>query len=163
MVIFLELTSQGILYNLCSSDLSKSFSHFIVPIFIFSIYFYQQILSSGKNLYEFFVSIFILSQYFFQQILLVEKCGVSPHCLYRDSLTINFDNYLSQGWIQKHLGLKPYIDNNHAFLSKIRTDVRQPQVNLLYSVTIHLKFSRPLLSRVFNVFIDIVQFYLLHS
>ena len=28
------------------------------------------------------------SQYFFNRLCPVEKCGVTPHCLYRDSLTL---------------------------------------------------------------------------
>ena len=60
----LRLTSRGMLYYLCIVDLSKSFSQLIGSIFIFS-------------------------QYFFNKFCPVEKCGVTPHCFYRDSLTLN--------------------------------------------------------------------------
>ena len=43
----------------------------------FSQYFFQQLLL-----------IFIFSQYFFKRICPGGKCGVTPHCLCRDSLTL---------------------------------------------------------------------------
>ena len=48
----------------CSADLPKSFSQLIWSIFIFS-------------------------QHFFNRICPVEKGGVTPYCLYRDSLILN--------------------------------------------------------------------------
>ena len=84
--VLLELTSHGIHY-LCSVDLSKSFSRLIVSISIFSRYFLQQTLPGGKSFSQLIVLIFIFSQYFFYRFCSVEKCGVTPHCLYRDSLT----------------------------------------------------------------------------
>ena len=45
----LKLTSQGILhYYSWSVDLSESFSQLIMPLFIFSQYFFQKIFTSGK-------------------------------------------------------------------------------------------------------------------
>ena len=55
--------SHGILHYLWSGDLSKSSTQFVMSIFTFS-------------------------RYFFNRFCLVEKCGVTPHCLYRDSLTL---------------------------------------------------------------------------
>ena len=46
--VTLKLTSRGILHYLCSTNLSKIFSQLIVSIFIFSRYFFQQILPGGK-------------------------------------------------------------------------------------------------------------------
>ena len=60
----LKLTSHGILHYLWSADLSKGFSQLIMSIFMFS-------------------------KYFLNRICLTEKCGVTPHCLYRDWLTLN--------------------------------------------------------------------------
>ena len=56
----LRLMSHSILCFLCSADLSKNFSQFIISIFIFS-------------------------QYFFNRFCPVEKCGLDPHCLYHES------------------------------------------------------------------------------
>ena len=44
--------------------------------------------SSGsiKSFFELIVSIFIFSQYFFNRFFPVEKCGVTSHCLYHESL-----------------------------------------------------------------------------
>ena len=61
---FLNLKSNGILHCLWSADLSKSFSQLIELIFTFPK---QQ-----------FLPIFIFSQYFFQQILPGGKMWVSP-------------------------------------------------------------------------------------
>ena len=55
--------SHVILHYLWSGDLSKSSSQFVMSIFTFS-------------------------QYFFNRVCLVEKCGVTPRCLYCDSLTL---------------------------------------------------------------------------
>ena len=59
----LKLTSHGILYYLWSVDLSKSFSQLICQ--------YLSVLNI-----------------FFNKFFTVEKCGVIPHCLYRDSVTL---------------------------------------------------------------------------
>ena len=45
--LILKLTSHGILHYLWSADLSKNFN-FIVSVFIFSQYFFQQILPGGQ-------------------------------------------------------------------------------------------------------------------
>ena len=45
---YLKLTSHGILHYLRSADLSKSFYQLIMSIFIFSQYFFQQIVSCRK-------------------------------------------------------------------------------------------------------------------
>ena len=55
--------------------LSKSFSQFIMSIFIFSI--------------------------LFNRFCPVKKCGVTPHCLYRDSFTLSMRRKLS--WNFKNL------------------------------------------------------------
>ena len=34
------------------------------------------------------MSVFVFSQYYFNRSSLVEKCEVTPHCLYRNSLTL---------------------------------------------------------------------------
>ena len=47
-VLGLKLTSHGILHYLRSADLSKSFPQLIMSIFIFSQYFFRQILPGGK-------------------------------------------------------------------------------------------------------------------
>ena len=60
----LKLTIHSILHYLWSEDLSKSFSELIMSILIFS-------------------------QYFLNTFCPVEKCGVTPHCLYCDSLTLS--------------------------------------------------------------------------
>ena len=44
----LKLRSHGIFNNLCSADLPKTFSRLIVSKFIFSQYFFQQILPVAK-------------------------------------------------------------------------------------------------------------------
>ena len=62
-LVLKELTSHCTVHYLCSEDLSKSFSQFIM-------------------------SIFILSHYFFHRFCLVEKCRVTSHCLCRDSTLI---------------------------------------------------------------------------
>ena len=36
----------------------------------------------------YYVNIYLFSIFFFKKYCLVEKCGVTPHCLYRDSLTL---------------------------------------------------------------------------
>ena len=64
--VLLKLTSHGILHCLWSANLSICLSQLIVSIFTFSINSFCQYLSS-LNIY---------------------KCGVTPHCLYRDSLTL---------------------------------------------------------------------------
>ena len=60
----LKLMIHSILHYLWSEDLSKSFSELIMSILIFS-------------------------QYFLNTFCPVEKCGVTPHCLYCDSLTLS--------------------------------------------------------------------------
>ena len=60
----LKLTSHGILYYLYSANLSKSFSQLIESIFIFSQYLFSIDFDRCKNV------------------------GFTPHCLYRDSLTL---------------------------------------------------------------------------
>ena len=62
---FLKLTSHRILHYSWSADLSKSFSQLIMAIFIFFQYF------------------------FFNRFCPVERCGVTPHCVYHDSLTLS--------------------------------------------------------------------------
>ena len=44
----MKLTSHGILHYLKPGDLSKCFTQLILPIFIFSWYFFQRILPDGK-------------------------------------------------------------------------------------------------------------------
>ena len=63
--VFLKLTSHGILHYLCSADLSKSFFLLIVSIFIFSQYFFQQILPGGKIFYQLLVLILSYPDTFF--------------------------------------------------------------------------------------------------
>ena len=64
----LKLTSHGILHYLWSAGLSKKLSQLIMSIFIFSQYFFQL---------------------FLHRFFSTETCGVTPHCLYRDSLTLS--------------------------------------------------------------------------
>ena len=63
-ILTLKLMSHSILHYLWSADLSKNFFKLIVSIFIFFPYFFQQLFARWK------------------------KCGVTPHCLYYDSLTL---------------------------------------------------------------------------
>ena len=63
---YLKLTSHGILHYsdyLWLADLTESF-------------------------FQSLMSIFIFSQHFLNRFCSVEKCGVTPHCLYYDSLTL---------------------------------------------------------------------------
>ena len=46
-------------------------------------------MDESKSFSQLVVSIFIFCRYFFKRFWPVEKCGVTPHCLYRD-LFINF-------------------------------------------------------------------------
>ena len=89
----LKLTSHDILHYLFSVDLSKSFSQLIVSIFLFSIFFSidfarWKVSGSIKKLFSInFQQLFFLN-IFFNKFCPVEKCVVTPHCLYRDSLTL---------------------------------------------------------------------------
>ena len=65
-----------------NESFKKLFSIDFVNIFIFSQYFFQKLLS-----------IFIFSQNFSNRFCPVEKCGFTPHCLYRDSLILRNMNY----------------------------------------------------------------------
>ena len=42
----------------------------------------------SKSFFQLIVSMFIFSQYFSSRFYPVKKCGVNPHCLCRDSLTL---------------------------------------------------------------------------
>ena len=64
----LKLTSHGVLHYLRSADLSKSFT--------------QKALLNRLCEYLPFLNIF------FNRFCSVEKRGVAPHCLYRNSLTL---------------------------------------------------------------------------
>ena len=46
-------------------------------------------MDESKSFSQLVISIFIFCRYFFKRFWPVEKCGVTPHCLYRD-LFINF-------------------------------------------------------------------------
>ena len=69
--------SHGILHYLWLADISKSFSEMILSIFTFSQYFINS-----------FCQCLSFRNIFFNRFCPVEKCGVTPHCLYRDSLTL---------------------------------------------------------------------------
>ena len=76
-MIPLKLTSHDILHYLWSVDLSKSFPQLIVSIFTFLNIFYNRFYP-------------------------VKKCGVTPHWLYRDSLTLNvsfFSKIFMNTWL----------------------------------------------------------------
>ena len=77
--ILLKLTSHSRLHYFWSADLSKSFSHY-VNIYFFSINSFCQFFS--------FLNIF------FNRFCQVKKCGVTPHCLYSDSLTLTTNRVL---------------------------------------------------------------------
>ena len=77
----LNLTSHGIMHYLRSADLPKSFSQLIVSILIFSRYFFTRFLSWLCQ-YLFFVITFLT------RFCRAEKCAVTSHCRYRDSLTL---------------------------------------------------------------------------
>ena len=72
MKVKLKLTSYVILHYLWSADLSKSSPQLIVSIFTFLNQQFSQYLS--------FLNIF------FNRF---QKCGVTPYCLYSDSLILN--------------------------------------------------------------------------
>ena len=65
MDFVLKLTSHCILHYLCPADLSKSFSQLIVPIFIFTQYFFFNRFCPVEKA-PLTVSKFIIFQYFFQ-------------------------------------------------------------------------------------------------
>ena len=65
--IMLKLTSHDIMHYLWSADLSKSFSQLIVSIDCVNTHLFP---------------------IFFNRFYWVEKCGLPPHCLYRDSLIL---------------------------------------------------------------------------
>ena len=73
-ICFSKLTSRGTLLYLCPSDHGV-----IIPGILSDL---------SKQFSELIVSIFIFSQYFFNRFCPVETCGATPHCLYRDSLTL---------------------------------------------------------------------------
>ena len=75
--IQLELMIHGIFY-FWSADLSKSFSQLILPVFIFS-------------------------QYFFNRFCPVKKFVVTPHFIYRDSLTLIFQNSIKNIFYRQQL------------------------------------------------------------
>ena len=68
----LKLTSHGILIYLWSAYLSKSFSQLIVPIFKLNVSIYWSFFNN-----------------FFNRFCPEEKCVATPHCLYRDWLTLS--------------------------------------------------------------------------
>ena len=72
---------------LCSADLSKGFSQMTVSILIFSLYFSIDFVPWKKFFLIDCVNIYLFS-IFFNSFCPVEKCGVTPHCLYNDSLSL---------------------------------------------------------------------------
>ena len=66
LYLYLKLISHDMLHYLCSANLSKTFSQLILSIFTF--------------LSQKFLPIFFFNKF--------QKCGITPHCLYRDSLTL---------------------------------------------------------------------------
>ena len=77
-IIFSKVTNHSILHYLWSVDLSKSFSQLIMPIFMFTKNFFQQILKS---------------------INILKKCRVTPHFLHHDLLTLNISFGSLEGFI----------------------------------------------------------------
>ena len=53
---------------------------------------------SIKTLSQLILSIFIYYKYFFNRFCLVKKCGVNPHCLYRDISTLICDEKLRKNF-----------------------------------------------------------------
>ena len=46
-----------------------------------------------------YVNIYLFSIFFFNRLKPVEKCGVTPHCLYRDSLTLKLYFHLPSNFV----------------------------------------------------------------
>ena len=71
-----------------SGSIKKFFSTDCINIYLFSIFFSIDF-ARWKNLLSIACVNFILSRYFFfNRFCPVEKCGVTPHCLYRGSVTL---------------------------------------------------------------------------
>ena len=70
----MALMSHGVFHYLWSADLFKSFSQLILSILTF------------LNQYLSFLNIL------FNRFYPMEKCGIIPHCLHRDSLTLTAFN-----------------------------------------------------------------------
>ena len=88
-ILLLQLTSHRILHYLCSADLSKSFTQLIVSIFIFPQYFFSIECARWKKLFSIdCVNTNLFSLFFLIYFVWVEKCGITPHGLSRDSLIL---------------------------------------------------------------------------
>ena len=70
---------------------------------MFSEYFFQWILPSGQSFSQMIVLVYLVFRYFFNRFCFVERCGVTLHSLYHDSLTANHNTarYIKKEGFQK--------------------------------------------------------------
>ena len=98
----LKLTSHGILHYLRSADLLKSFRLLVdFNIYLFSIFFSIDFTRWKK--------LFVFSQYFFNRFCRQEKCEVTSHCLYFDSLHLSKHYHRALAWKWNWLSLGAFL------------------------------------------------------
>ena len=74
------------MHYLWPADLSKTFSQWIVSIFIFSQYFFQWLFPGRKGFLNWLCQYLSFFNIFFNRFFPVEKCWVNPNCIFPDSL-----------------------------------------------------------------------------
>ena len=87
-------TSHSVLHYFCSVDLSKSLPIDCVNTYLFSMFFsiFFQSCLVEKVFLNWLCQYLSFLNIFFNRFCPVEKCGVTPHCLCRDSLTLTYSS-----------------------------------------------------------------------